>query len=805
MMRAVGPWQAMLVAALVLAAVAGCSRKHYRRQADREVYGVVESAADDPRWPLCDYTIQPDPRSRMYDPNDPDFPPMPPDDPASHRLMQCVDGKRGSCAWRKYGATGEVENPAWRDFLVYDDRGAVVLNRDSAMELALLNSREYQQALENLYLTALDVTFQRFRFDVQFFGRTSTVFTADGRVRAGGASSSLLQTDTSAEAHRLLATGGELVTGVANSLVWQFSGPDTNSTLTILDFSLVQPLLRAGGRAVVLEALTESERALLANIRQMEHYRRGFYTQIIAGRNPGPLPNAGPLLVALTTGGVGTTGGLYGILEEQVRIRNQRSNVAALRESMNRLQAFFEAGLLDNSYQVDLARQQLLNAQSSLLADVAAYESRLDGYKITLGLPPDLTVAARDPLLGRFDLIDPATTRTQEDVSSLLERLRDPERDVPPDTRSRLTAIRQACYGLLATVRRDQELLREALPARRDNLRRLAAPRRLQQEQIENVGDIESLDRRVIGLHHDFAHLDEQIISTLVELEIILQRAEEAGTPLVQIRAEITEQVSALSGLLLRLSLIQARARLDTATLVPVDLESERAFEIARDHRLDWMNVRAALVDRWRQIEIEANRLKSDLDLTFSGDLGTVGDNPVKFRGANGRLRVGVAFDAPLTRLAERNDYRAALIAYQRARRDYYAYEDRVDQDLRGLLRAIQLGQLNFEVRRAAVFVAITRVDVARLNLERTPAAAPGATTLKLGANAARDLVDALSDLLNQQNTFLGVWVDYEADRMNLDFGLGTMQLDARGTWVDPGEIGPEGPASVAPPMPPLD
>ena len=47
---------------------------------------------------------------------------------------------------------------------------------------------------------------------------------------------------------KLFATGGELVVGVANSLVWQFAGPDDYSGTTLLDFSLVQPLL-AGGRS----------------------------------------------------------------------------------------------------------------------------------------------------------------------------------------------------------------------------------------------------------------------------------------------------------------------------------------------------------------------------------------------------------------------------------------------------------------------------------------------------------------------------------------------------------------------------
>jgi hypothetical protein len=43
--------------------------------------------------------------------------------------------------------------------------------------------------------------------------------------------------------------------------------------------------------------------------------------------------------------------------------------------------------------------------------------------------------------------------------------------------------------------------------------------------------------------------------------------------------------------------------------------------------------------------------------------------------------------------------------------------------------------------------------------------------------------------LLSAQNSFLGAWVDYDVQRMNLDFQLGTMQLDAMGNWVDPGPV----------------
>ncbi len=49
--------------------------------------------------------------------------------------------------------------------------------------------------------------------------------------------------------------------------------------------------------------------------------------------------------------------------------------------------------------------------------------------------------------------------------------------------------------------------------------------------------------------------------------------------------------------------------------------------------------------------------------------------------------------------------------------------------------------------------------------------------------------MSALSDLLRAQNDFLGVWVNYEALRMSLDLEMGTMQLDERGMWIDPGVI----------------
>ncbi|MEE9603188.1 MAG: hypothetical protein V3V75_07780, partial [Thermoguttaceae bacterium] len=498
--------------------LAGCNRAFYRRRADREVYNLVDRAAEATGGELDNFTIQPTPKSRFFDPDCPDLPPMPPDDPLSHTLMRCVDCKPGWPCWRCYGQTPFTENPRWRCNLPLDEEGALVLDRSGAVEIALLNSRAYQTALEDLYLSALDVTFERFRLDAQFFGGNSTFFTADGPARSGGRQS-LLETDTSLQMSKLLAGGGELVAGVANSLVWQFAGPDEYGATTLLDFSLVQPLLRGAGRAVVLERLTDSERALLANIRQMERFRRGFYTRIVNGRGAGTGPSRGGILVSSLSIGGGSGGGVLGLMEEQVRIRNQRTNVTQLRDSLAQFEALQESDRVDR-LQVDQVRQQLYNSQSRLLAITTAYDNRLDTYKLELGLPPSLDLRIEDPLLRQFDFIDLRMIQAQDALTMLLAVLTD--LDLEPDLQAcRATALSSmaACKEMLEVARDDVERLTDVLPARRESLRKLLTREEFDSGDIERSDSdplaIAALDLRASSLQEELSKLDGQVEVTL--------------------------------------------------------------------------------------------------------------------------------------------------------------------------------------------------------------------------------------------------------------------------------------------------
>jgi len=848
--------QTAIIVLLAIASAASCTRPYYRRQADREVNCIIDHKALALGETPGTYRIDVDPKSRMFDPNSPDCPPMPPDDPISHQLMYCVDCKPGAPCWRHAGHTPFVDNPAWLDYLPRDKDGSVVLDMTGAVEVALLESPTYQQQLENLYLSGLDVTFERFRFDSQFFGGTSVFYTAEGAQRAGRpAGSSMLEVNPSRPGNpyrveKLTATGGELVVGFANSLMWEFAGTNNYSSQSILNFNLIQPLLRAGGRARVMERLTISERSLLANVRQMEHYRRGFYVNVATGRDPGQGPSRrGGLLggsglegfsgvgvggfgrvgaaggaqqaqVGGFTGGAGAqqAGGYIGLLQTAQVIRNQFANIAALGDSLEQLQAANEAGRIDR-FQVDLARQALYNAQSQLLNNQNQYADALDNFKVTYGLPPTLEVKISDPMLDHFNLLDPELSDLQIRVTDLLTVLREgalaatPE-GVPDEPAAELkqkesalknaftnaelgtlvaeaASANKASQARFAAAQLDLARLETALPTRRAVLQKLSIRKEAMEANIDpELVSVERLNGRVDDIKHEYELIATQFASIWAELDSVT--GNNALAPAQQ-RALLTSALNKLSGALLELSLLQARARLDGITIEPVDLTSQEAYCIASRYRRDWMNARASVVDSWRLIQFNANALQSDLDLVFDGDLRNQTDNPFSLSGKNGSLRVGLQFDPPLTRVAERNIYRQSLIEYQQAKRAYYQFRDRISRDLRATLRNLQLDDLNFELRRAAVHTAITQVDLARLKLSEparpVQASAPGQPTTpggqsQFGDTVARDLVNALIDLLNVQNDFLSVWVDHEVQELVLDFNLGTMELDSRGIRI---------------------
>jgi hypothetical protein len=809
---------------------AGCSREWYRDQADEDVACLIEEKAA-PRWEVPFHSVEMDPRSRFHDPYNKVHPPMPSDDPTSHQLMHYVDDKQGWDRWHENGDVTDLENPAWQEligrYVPVDDDGSIRLSLEDSMRLAKIHSPTWQSQVETLYLSALDVSTERFRLDTQFFGGAGTgsggrsFFNATDVELSGnkspGGSSFDVGTENDIQLRRRLATAGELVVGFANSFVWTFSGGDTNFATSAVNFSLVQPLLRAGGRQIALETLTIAERTLLANMRAFAHFRQGFYTQVAIGENGTTRPSrrggfsggsglsgfsgqgaggfggvgdatgfggggsgggggaggAGVTGSGFAGGGAGQVGGFIGLLQANQQIRNTESSLAAQQQTLQLLEAHLDAGLIDIA-QVDQFRQSIETERANLLQSRNGLQNQLDGFKTgTLGLPPNISIVLDESLIEPFQFLDPKIAAIQADLRTLIDDFGALEL-IPTvaELRSilqRLQALRARVDERLLDVQSEIQRLDETNVARFETM--TPTEQRLLNRDIQQLRD----NRDQLARHF------ETTAATLQTLEEGLREENRAET----VTAIIAMNVE-MANLLSELTLIEARARVEAISIESIELSPTEALKIARANRLDWMNNRAALVDTWRLIEFNGNRLESNLDVVLNGEMGTVGDNAVKFQARDSAVSAGLRFDAPFNRRVERNDFRQQLIFYQQARRQMIQYEDGVNRGLRALLRELEQLRVNLEIQRRAVAISIRRVDQTRENFNKpTPPPAPGQPVSQFGPTAALNLLTALSDLRSSQNNFMSVWLNYHAGRMRLLRDLGIIRIDDEGLWIE--------------------
>ena len=816
-------WPILLLTSVLIAC--GCSRTHYRLQADRDAYDVIAERNTDPRWSTPDYGIEMDPRSRYHDDHDPDRSPMPADDPVSHQYMHSVNGIEGWDKWHDNGDRVGYENLSWRDqlgeYVEVSQEGVVQLDIDSAVQLTYLHSPAHQQQLETLYLSSLDVTTERFRLDTQYFGGYDAVYSHNGSlipaglgydsVTGGFASTSpgqgletnrlTLGQPAALQARRRLATAGEMVVGFANSFVFEFTGGDGNLAASLANFSLVQPLLRGAGKDIALEQLTNRERTLLANVRAYKRYRQGLYTQVAIGElGVSGLQRGGSSTSFSGSTGSGT-GGYIGLLQQLQRIRNIEDNLNLKYRIVAQLEALLEVGVI-NLGQVDEFRLSVQRERSNLLQNRNSLALSLDFYKTnTLGLPPDLSIELDDSLIQQFEMFTRGANAIQDTIFLLQDRVGEMPED--PSLES------------VDAVLADAAMLVEPLREQLDDI----------QKDLENMKLVVPVrERAMTDEERELFQQDRnQLATTLVDMEA---KHVEVTSTIQMLQDGLSEQTKAdsITGvvvwlgetlrLIQRSVLIQARARLEAVTVEDIDLDAPEAFDIALANRLDIMNARAALVDRWRQIEISADALQSTVNITASGDIQTARNNPVSFRAPTGSLRMGMEFDAPFTRLLERNTYRESLINYQQNRRTFIQSRDSVHLGLRNLLRQIDQLRTNMEIQRQAAAISIRRVDLTRATLYAPVAPPqPGQPVAPFGPSSSRNLIDSLDSLRNTQSAFMSAWLSYYAARMRLARELGIMTLDQDGIWMDeptpvssentsPSEDGPANQESPAIPMP---
>ena len=687
----------LLVSTLV---VTGCSRRRYRLAADKQAYDLIaEKGAMCPAWDTGPWNVYGDPRSRFFDPCNPDRPPMPPDDPCSHTFMRDIDGMKGWKHWNDFGSRSQLDNPKWREQLVeyarFNDKDEVVLDVDSSLQLAVIHSsRLLEPAGDDLpvgvgrehgAIPVRSAVLRRQRHAVRPFGTAcsgSNLPSNRGRGLGGADNLSLgevnnLRTSTDAWVQKKFATAGEIVVGFANSAVWTFAGPDTHATGSLLNMNLVQPLLRGAGKDVALEQLTIVERNLLANLRAFQRYRHGFYTQVAVGESgvSGPSRRGGFL------GGTGLTGFTGSGIRRSGRGRGRhrvRKLVRAAAPAAPAAEPVPDSpaagpGTIGGFIGLLQQLQQIRNTEDSLALQLNQL-AKLESYHAA-GL---ITLIQVDNLRQAIETEKATLLQSRNAFLATLDNFKVSTMGLPPDLPVALddSLIRQFQFldpraTAISRVSPHCDPRQAAcLPSRQpDQLKTAVAGARTIEQQLDKhfraiddgLPDTRRADAAAIAGHDARrsgavpvgdragtrqAGADQAAVRILLRQHGLDRREDRAGSARriapqdrrVDWRFRPTGRGS--------VALVQARARLESIILEPVKLDSHDALDTALANRLDVMNSRAALVDSWRLIAFNADALRSDVTVTFGADMTTTGDNPVKFRSSD-RFVAGLVADRP--------------------------------------------------------------------------------------------------------------------------------------------------------------
>ncbi len=740
----------------------GCSRAYHRTQADGLVSGILGERDNDVRWAVPPRGLLPDRRSRMFDATDPDRGVLPPDDPAAHRYMLAPYRFRGWRGWDRRGQAPAVEQPAWLACLPRDARGAVPLGPDTVMRLALLHSRDYQTRVEQVYFAALALTFQRFQLDAQWFAGTGANYLHAGSGGTAGNETNTLTVPSDVRVRQNLAWGGQVLADFANSFVWEFTGDDASFASSGLLVQMTQPLLRGAFRQIALEGLTQAERDVLYAVRDFARFRRVFYVDV--------------------------TSQYLGLLAQSQQIRNQEFNLRGLERSLREHEELAAAGLV-SVIQVDQIFQQYQGTRLSLLSSQLGLQTALDNFKVRMGLPPQLMVSLDQSMLAQFQLTDPRWEQLRADNETLfLGLLQNDEAPAEGPMRAGFESL--LAHQALATQLTEAlagELSRWEERLASESMQLAAAGPSVARDTSDPRSDRAVEVRRQTQLAKRLRTGLADVVNSLKRDQKAAQQAlaELAGavnTP--EARTAVWLQLRSLVGRefgsqLTDAFVIQNQVRVYLIELPVFGLAADPGVSLALANRLDLMNQRGLVVDAYRKVEVAGNALQAGLNVTGSANLLTIPGtaNPLKFSSTANQYRLGLQFDSPITRRAERNAFRGAQIQYQQTRRQYMLTEDQIALAIRSQLRNLEVNRFQFDIARQTLVAAARQVDEAQITLRAGGQQADSSLTLFL--------LNAYNNLLGATNGLVSGWVSYEITRMNLFRDLEWMQVDAEGRWTN--------------------
>jgi outer membrane protein TolC len=222
-----------------------------------------------------------------------------------------------------------------------------------AITIATANSRDYLTQRENVYLAALGLTAARFVWKPHLSGALSGFFQNNSGDKSVGGNSNFGVTQA-------LSTGGDVALTLSSNFLRFLTGDPREAAASTIAATLRQPLWRGAGQRVAQEGLTQAERDMIYALRSFARFRDNFNVQIAQD--------------------------FYGVLQQKDRVENTRLNYENVTKSRERAEMQAEAGRLKD-FEVGQAKQSELSAKDDLVQQQQTYETKLDSFKIELGLP----------------------------------------------------------------------------------------------------------------------------------------------------------------------------------------------------------------------------------------------------------------------------------------------------------------------------------------------------------------------------------------------------------------------------------
>jgi outer membrane protein TolC len=199
------------------------------------------------------------------------------------------------------------------------------------------------------------------------------------------------------------------------------------------------------------------------------------------------------------------------------------------------------------------------------------------------------------------------------------------------------------------------------------------------------------------------------------------------------------------------------------------------SIKVALAGRLDYMNAKDEFADTERQVKLDQNLLRPQLDLSASAGMVSNPNRNNGFQLPDPRRyswSAGLALDPGLDRTSERNTYRSALISRNRAARNLELVEDQIKLDVRNSWRTLDQAERNYQIAESGVKIAKRRVDEQEMLAE-------------VGRARAQDQVDAQNDLISAKNQRTQALVTHTIARLQFWDNMGILYIKGNGRWEE--------------------